>query len=405
MPDPFARWSEMQRSARPVWMSALAGFCAFMAVVYTPWDFFLKPVAVDTEVWFGISFTGWAAKVMAIPHWFVYAAGAYGFWRLRPWMWPWAALYVGQVALAMLIWGLVTLEGFDGKLIALATAVPFAILARMLFTERERFRPEPPDLRVRYGDWALVTGASAGIGAAFATRLAELGVSVVVTARREERLRALATDLERRFEVKTRVVAIDLSEPGAAERLADEVRDLEIGMLVNNAGYGMAGRFVDQDTARLRAMVTLNCVTPVVLTNRLLPAMRERGRGAVVVTGSIGGRQPVPLNGVYSATKAFDLFFGEMLWAEMLGSGVDVLVLEPGPTATEFQEVAGETAHAGEPPEQVVRVALDALGRQPSVVSGWFNWIRTGAARLLPRSTAALVAGRVMAQWTPPERQ
>jgi hypothetical protein len=388
-----------------MWMSVLALFCAFMAIVYTPWDLFLKPVATDTEVWFGISFTGWAAKVMAIPHWFVYAAGAYGFWRLRPWMWPWAALYVGQVALAMLIWGVLTLEGFDGKLIAVVTAVPFAILARMLVTERERFRPDPPDLRACYGDWALVTGASAGIGAAFATRLAELGLSVVLVARREDRLRALAADLERRFGVKTRVVAADLSKPDAGDRLADEVRDLEIGMLVNNAGYGLAGRFIGQATDRLRAMVTLNCVTPVVLTSRLLPAMQERGRGAVVVTGSIAGAAPVPLNGVYSATKAFDQFFGEMLWAEMLGSGVDVLVLQPGPTDTEFQQVAEETAHAGEPPEQVVRVALEALGRQPSVVSGWFNWVRTVFARLVPRSTAVLVAGRVMAQWTPSERR
>jgi len=405
MPDPFARWLELQRAARPGWMSALAVFCAFMAIVYTPWDIFLKPVALDEEIWFGISFRGWAAKVTAIPHWFVYAAGAYGFWRLRPWMWPWAPLYVGQVAFSMLIWGLLTLEGFDGKLIALVTAVPFAFLTWVLVAERERFRPEPPDLRVRYGDWALVTGASAGLGTAFATRLAELGLSVVLTARREERLRALAADLERRFEVQTRVVAVDLGEPGAAERLADEVDDLEIGVLVNNAGFGMAGRYVRQDPDRLSAMITLNCVSPVSLTRRLLPAMVERGRGAVIMVASIAGNQPVPLNGVYSATKAFDRFFGEMLWAEMLGSGVDVLVLEPGPTETEFQDVAGETAHAGEPPEQVVRTALDALGRQPSVVSGWGNWIRSLGARVLPRSIAVLVAGRVMAQWTPAERR
>jgi short-subunit dehydrogenase len=127
--------------------------------------------------------------------------------------------------------------------------------------------------------------------------------------------------------------------------------------------------------------------------------MRQRGRGAIIVLSSTAANQPVPFNAVYSATKAFDLWFGEALWAELLGSGIDVLVLQPGPTATEFQAVAGETAHEGEPPAQVVGVALNALGGQPSVISGWFNWLRANTIRLVPRSLTAVIAGRVMAQW------
>ncbi len=151
-------------------------------------------------------------------------------------------------------------------------------------------------------------------------------------------------------------------------------------------------------------MVQLNCVAPVVLTSRLLPAMCERGRGAIVIVGSIAGRQPLPLHGVYSATKAFDLLFGESISTELRGRGIDVLVLEPGATATEFQEVAGEIAHPGESAEAVVRVALDAVGRQPSVVSGWFNWVRANAAtRLLPRPLLAFIARDVVARDTPPE--
>ena len=151
-------------------------------------------------------------------------------------------------------------------------------------------------------------------------------------------------------------------------------------------------------------MVQLNCVAPVVLTGRLLPAMCERGRGAIVIVGSIAGRQPLPLHGVYSATKAFDLLFGESISTELRGRGIDVLVLEPGATATEFQEMAGEIAHPGESAEDVVRVALDALGRQPSVVSGWFNWARANAAtRLLPRPLLALIARDVVARGTPRE--
>jgi short-subunit dehydrogenase len=130
--------------------------------------------------------------------------------------------------------------------------------------------------------------------------------------------------------------------------------------------------------------------------------MREAGRGAVVFTGSLAAKQPMPLHATYAASKAFVGLLGEALWAELRGSGVDVLVLEPGTTETEFQAVAGEVAHAGESPEQVVAVALDALGRQPSVAVGWWRWLRGNLGmRLLPRSLLALAARDVVARQTP----
>jgi hypothetical protein len=148
-------------------------------------------------------------------------------------------------------------------------------------------------------------------------------------------------------------------------------------------------------------MVQLNCAAPVVLTGRVLPGMRERGRGALIITGSVAGRQPLPLHGVYSATKAFDLLFGEALWVELRGQGIDVLVLEPGSTETEFQKLAGEIPHPGDSPGGVVRVALEALGRQPFVVCGWRNWLRANAAaRLLPRPLVAHVARLLVAART-----
>jgi len=262
---------------------------------------------------------------------------------------------------------------------------------------------ETASFRQRYGEWALVTGASAGIGGEFARALATRGMSCVLTARREDRLRALARELEETCRVATRVVPADLAAPDGADRLANAVARLEIGVLVNNAGFGYAGRFEKLATDRLRAMVQVNCMAPVVLTSRLLPGMRARGRGAILVTGSVAGRQPLPLHGVYSATKAFDLFFGESLWAELRGSGIDVLVIEPGSTATEFQDIAGEVAHPGELPEKVVAVALAALGRQPSVVSGWINWVTANASRFLPRAATARVAEWVIARQTPAE--
>jgi short-subunit dehydrogenase len=397
-------WLSLIFTGRPGWMNALMVFCAYMALVYVPWDFFVKPAAVDEEVWFGIVLHGGAAKATEPLHWAIYAAGAYGFLRMKRWMWPWASLYAGQVAIAMLLYPWIYVGGAGGFLMGVVSFVPFAFLTRALWRSQDLFAGPRPTLRDRYGDWALVTGASAGIGAEFARALARDGVSCVLTARREDRLADLARELEKTWSVHTRVVACDLATPEGLDALVAGVQDLEIGILVNNAGFGYAGRFDKLDEKRLFEMVQLNCTAPVVLTRRLLPGMLERARGAVVITGSVAGRQPLPLHGVYSATKAFDLLFGEALFVELRGQGIDVVVLEPGSTATEFQEVAGEIAHEGEPPQDVVRVALDALGRQPSVVSGWFNWLRANlAARLAPRGFVAHLARDVIEKQTPAE--
>jgi short-subunit dehydrogenase len=397
-------WLRALFDGRPWWMSAIMVFCGYMAFVYVPWDFLIKPAAVDEEVWFGIRFHGAAAKLLELPHWAVYALGAYGFRKMRPWLWPWAALYAGQMALSMLVWNAVYVGGFLGLLLGVVSFLPFAGLAWALWEARPVFEAERPPLRERYGEWALVTGASAGIGAEFARALAREGVSCVLSARREERLRELASELEKSHHVATRVVAADLATPDGADRLAAAVADLDLALLVNNAGFGHAGRFDRCDPQRLQEMVQVNCAAPVALTAKLLPRMLERGRGAVILTGSVAGRQPLPLHGVYAATKAFDLLFGEALAVELRDRGIDVLVIEPGPTETEFQQVAREIAHPGESPSDVVAVALDALGRQPSVVSGWWNWLRANAAvRLAPRSLVAYVARDYMARQTPRE--
>ena len=251
-----------------------------------------------------------------------------------------------------------------------------------------------------------MTGASAGIGAEFARALAREGMSLVLVARREERLVALAAELERRHGTKTRVVATDLASAISRDALFEATADLPVDVLVNNAGFGYSGRFDGQDAERLVEMVRLNCEAPVALTARYLPAMKSRGRGAVVFVGSVAGSQPLPLHALYSATKAFDNFLGEALWGELHGSGVDVLSLLPGSTESEFHDRAGELPHPGEPAADIVATALRALGRKPSVVSGWFNWARANAAaRLLPKTGQALVAKRVMEGQTPPERR
>jgi len=396
-------WTEAM-GRRPAWMNVLLAFCAYMAFVYVPWDFLVKPVAVDREAWFGLLLSGWAAKATEPLHWAIYAAGVYGFWRMRPWMWPWAAIYAAQVAIGMGVWPILHFGGLRGVATGLAAFTPLSALTVALWRARSLFRAPRPSLRERYGDWALVTGASAGIGTAFARALAREGVSVVLAARRTERLRELGAELEKASAVATRVVAVDLASADGPERLAQAVADLEIAILVNNAGFGLAGRLERQDAERLREMVQLNCVAPLWLTRRLLPGMRQRGRGAVLFTGSIAAKQPLPLHNVYAATKVFDGFLGEALWAEMRGSGVDVLVVEPGPTETEFQEVAGEIAHPGQSPDEVVAIAFEALGRQPSVATRWLDWLRGNAGmRIMPRSLLTLAAKAFITRQTPPE--
>jgi hypothetical protein len=387
---------------RPWWMNAVMVFCAWMAFVYMPWDIFWKPVATDREVWFGILFSGWWAKLLAIPHWFVYAAGVYGFRRRRSWMGLAAPLYLAQVAIGMFVWPNLNYGGMMGLVLGLIAAVPFAGLTLAFWNARAHFGHEREAHHEKYGDWALVTGGSSGIGRAFARALAGEGMSVVLTARREDKLREVADELEKQHGVATRVVAADLSTRDGVDAVATAVDDLEIAILVNNAGFGYAGRFDKLDAGRLQDMVMLNCMAPMLLTHKLLPGMQARRRGAVIIVGSVSGRQPLPLHNVYSATKAFDLHLGEALFVELRSEGVDVLVLEPGSTETDFQQAAGEIAHSGDDPDRVVAVALDALGQQPSVIAGWFNWLRANAAsRLSPRPLVVHVAKHVMEVKTP----
>jgi uncharacterized protein len=403
----FQRWITERFAERPWWMNALMVFSAFEAFVYIPWDFFFKPIPVDEEAWFGLLLRGPAAKLTEPFHWAIYAAAAYGFWRMRTWMWPWAALYAASVTFGAFLWPLVYVGGARAMVLSIASAIPLALITRALWQSQDLFDPKRLQLRERYGEWALITGASAGLGAAFAHALAREGMSIVAVARRADRLRTLAQELEREHGVATRVVEADLASREGVDAVASAVTDLEIGLLVNNAGAGYAGAFAGQDAERLQAMVALNCTAPMLLTHRLLPGMLERGCGGIVIVGSIAGRQPVPLHAVYSATKGFDILLAESLWSELQGRGVDVVSLQPGPVATEFEEVAGErrpSAAMDEDPDECVAVALEALGKSPSVVSGtWTNWARANASRFLPRALIASVAHDFMARQTPVE--
>lgn len=260
-------------------------------------------------------------------------------------------------------------------------------------------------LREQYGPWALVTGASSGIGQEFALRLAAAGVNVALVARRRAALEELAASLWDKHAIACRVIEMDLAEPGAALRLSDAVADLEIGLLVANAGTGWIGRFDLQEPESHSAMIRLHCEFHVELTARLLPAMKKRGRGGVVVVSSMGGLVPLPYYAVYSGTKALLQNWGEALAVEMRGTGVDVLVLAPGDTKTGFQEVAGEMSTRWSRVEDVVEETLAGLGRRTMVVPGLENRLSLLAGRFLPRRWFLSIVAKRQFDQTPAGRK
>ncbi|WP_181782119.1 SDR family NAD(P)-dependent oxidoreductase [Pseudonocardia pini] len=246
----------------------------------------------------------------------------------------------------------------------------------------------------------LVTGASSGIGTAFARELARRGSELVLVARRAERLEALAAELT---DVKVHVIPMDLSRPEAPAELLAEVerRGIRVTALVNNAGFGDHGPVHEQDPERLQEMIGLNVGALVGLSRAFLPTLRE-GSGYLVNLASLAAYQPIPDLAVYAATKAFVLSFTEALWYEAKGTDLRVMCLSPGLTSTEFLDVAGEGAAGGtttmQTPEQVVATALRALDRRttpPSVVSGGLNRVSSNLTRFFPRRAALEVVARV----------
>jgi short-subunit dehydrogenase len=227
------------------------------------------------------------------------------------------------------------------------------------------------DLATRYGPWALVAGASEGIGASFCRRVAAEGVNVFLVARRPAPLEALATELRGSFGVETAVATIDLAAEGADRDLFEATAGREVGLLVYNAGADDRNvRFLDAPARDWSAMVRRNCMMPVLTAHHYMSAMMARGRGGVILVSSGAAWAGGFGLATYGATKAFDLVFGESLWAEYRDDGVDTLSLVAGPTDTPaFREALAR--HGAVPPDladpdDVARAGLDHLGEGPT---------------------------------------
>lgn len=250
--------------------------------------------------------------------------------------------------------------------------------------------------------WALITGASAGIGWALAEQLAAGGAHLVLTARRTDRLQKLAAELAGKHKVQVEVFSADLLRPEAPTEIHafTAEKKIEVELLVNNAGFGAFGYAHEIPATTMLEEIQVNCSAVVHLTRLYLPAMVERRHGDILIVASVAGFQALPFNSVYAATKAFDLLFAQGVAEEVRSFGVRVCALCPGPTTTEFQEVARQPDRIFRSPEtaeKVARVGLDGLARGKSyVVSGAMNRLMLESERLAPRSLVVKMAAKMM---------
>ncbi len=254
----------------------------------------------------------------------------------------------------------------------------------------------------RYGPWALITGASAGIGAEFARQLAQKGLNLVLVARRRERMENLARRLEGEYKIQVLCVAADLAQRDFLPAILRATESIDVGLLVNNAGFGVAGNFLAHDLERELALLDVNCRALLILTHRFGHPMARRNRGGIILVSSVSAFIATPFEANYAASKVYELFLAEALRYELGRQGVDVLALCPGSTDTEFHQISGSRPVAAMPVQPVVRSALRQLGKKPITIPGWRNRLLVGLLKCTPRRLHTFFAGRAMGRLTAP---
>jgi short-subunit dehydrogenase len=260
------------------------------------------------------------------------------------------------------------------------------------------------DFRSKYGPWALVAGASAGLGAEFATQLAARGLNVILVARQADRLTQLSATLATEQHVQVRTLPIDLADDDAPEAIVTQTNDIEIGLLVYNAAYSAIGAFLDRPLEHHRRELNTNCRAPLTLAYRLGQKMRARQRGGIVLMSSLSALHGSPMIANYAATKAFNQVLAEGLWDELRRSSVAVLACCAGATATpgylaSRPKAAHFNAGSAMTPQVVVAEALQALGTQPSLIPGRGNRLAAFIMRrVLPRRIAIQIMGHTLRQ-------
>ena len=253
----------------------------------------------------------------------------------------------------------------------------------------------PANFSKKYGPWAIVTGASSGIGEEFGRQLATLKMNLVLVARRYEKLELLSHELIRAHGIEVKIVSVDVSNPDFLKDIQSVTDSLEIGLLVNNAGFALTGEFLGHTLEEELSLFHVNCSAPLILAHAFGKKMVQRGNGGIINVASVAAFLPMPFWTNYSASKAYLLHFSESLGYELRKKGVDVLALCPGGTRTEFSQVAGTKSHGMEPAE-VVELALKKLGKQPVAIPGVKNQIISFINRFLPRQLLTKIGAKVV---------
>lgn len=249
----------------------------------------------------------------------------------------------------------------------------------------------------KYGPWALVTGASSGIGMEFARQLASCGLHLVLVARRKPELDALAAELSAAHGIRTKVLPIDLGAPSSTHTLVLATQAEDIGLLVCSAGFGSSGHFISGNIEQEANMVDVNCRSLMSLTWHFGQRLASRQRGGIILLSSLVGFQGVPGSANYAATKAYVQSLAEALHHELKAHHVDVLACAPGPIHSGFAERAGMTMGRAQYPKDVVYSTLRALGRQSTVRPGWLSKVLSYSLATLPRWARVRMMGMVMA--------
>lgn len=252
----------------------------------------------------------------------------------------------------------------------------------------------------RYGPWAVVTGASDGIGRAFAIQLGGKGINIVLVARREDRLNHLASELRTANGVETRVIVADLATASGRRQVDEGSRDLDVGLLVAAAGFGTSGDFLAADIDQERDMLEVNCSASLHQSHEFGRRFAQRGRGGIILMSSILSWQGVPRSANYAATKAYVQSLAEGLRIELAPQGVDVLSSAPGPVASGFADRANMRMGAALDADFVAQSSLDALGNKGTVIPGALSKLLTYSLLPLPRAWRTRILARVMAGMT-----
>jgi short-subunit dehydrogenase len=252
----------------------------------------------------------------------------------------------------------------------------------------------------RYGPWAVITGASSGIGRAMAFELAAKGLKLVIVARRRAELEQIAKEATSRYGVETRVLDADLAKGMHSTQIELETKDLDVGLLVAAAGFGRAGDFVEAELADELSMLDVNCRAVMQLSLHFGKRLALRGRGGLILFGSLVGYQGTPRAAHYAATKAYVQTLAEGLHVELAPKGVDVLSSAPGPVNSGFGLRADMKMGVAEKPEKVARATLNALGKKMTVTPGALSQILTWSLMTAPRGIRVRIMGLIMGNMT-----